>query len=522
VARLSFRRIAFAVWGLMALAACSSSETDGPVNVVVIESPDKASSPMPEKTRADVLLRGATAQGLVTLDAAGEVVAGLAEAWIVTDEGRSYIFRLRSDSWPDGEPITANRVADLQRDAIDRVAGTALGLDLEKIDEVRAMTSRIVEIRLAGPMPEFLRLLAQPELGLINGEGGAGPMMLSTAQEGVDNSIGAGQGDGGANTESGEEDATEANEPFAQLYPRAPEERGLVSASVDTSPVRPIALRSAPITRALTQFRNGSVALVLGGTLNSFPLAETGPLSRGTVQVDPALGLYGLAFQHEDGLLSSPARREALSMALNRGALIEPFALGGWEGTNWIVPQRLFSPLQYPPTRWSALTFEQRVSVARERIRAWEVENGEEALVHVALPEGPGSDLLFRELARAWSAIGVASRRAGPGEIADLALIDTVARYSSPRWFLNQLNCALDRGLCSPQADELVRQSLRAATVEEKLALLADAHADLVAREAFIPLGAPVRWSLVRGAVSGYQANPWAQHPLFALSQLTT
>jgi hypothetical protein len=54
------------------------------------------------------------------------------------------------------------------------------------------------------------------------------------------------------------------------------------------------------------------------------------------------------------------------------------------------------------------------------------------------------------------------------------------------------------------------------------LALLADAHADLVAREAFIPLGAPVRWSLVRGAVSGYQANPWAQHPLFALSQLTT
>ena len=27
-------------------------------------------------------------------------------------------------------------------------------------------------------------------------------------------------------------------------------------------------------------------------------------------------------------------------------------------------------------------------------------------------------------------------------------LVDRVARYAEPRWFLNQFNCSLDNGLC--------------------------------------------------------------------------
>ena len=51
--------------------------------------------------------------------------------------------------------------------------------------------------------------------------------------------------------------------------------------------------------------------------------------------------------------------------------------------------------------------------------------------------------------------------------------------------------------------------------------------ADLVSlqihfREAVYPIDVPVRWSLVRGSVNGYQANQWGLHPLFALSEPTT
>ena len=130
--------------------------------------------------------------------------------------------------------------------------------------------------------------------------------------------------------------------------------------------------------------------------------------------------------------------------------------------------------------------------------------------------------LQFTALAQQWREIGVTAERVGIGEGAELELRDRLARYSSPRWYLNQLNCAIEVGLCSEAADALVRQSLDELDPVAKQELMAQAHAELVAAEVFIPLGVPVRWSLVRGSVSGYQANPWGLHPLFPLSQPTT
>ena len=48
--------------------------------------------PIGEPSR--VLLQS-TAQGLVRFDASGQIEPGLAERWIVIDNGMSYIFRLR-------------------------------------------------------------------------------------------------------------------------------------------------------------------------------------------------------------------------------------------------------------------------------------------------------------------------------------------------------------------------------------------------------------------------------------------
>ena len=41
------------------------------------------------------------------------------------------------------------------------------------------MTGRVIEIRLSSPMPDFLQLLAQPELGVLHRGMGAGPMELA-------------------------------------------------------------------------------------------------------------------------------------------------------------------------------------------------------------------------------------------------------------------------------------------------------------------------------------------------------
>jgi len=97
-------------------------------------------------------------------------------------------------------------------------------------------------------------------------------------------------------------------------------------------------------------------------------------------------------------------------------------------------------------------------------------------------------------------------------------MIDRVARYPSARWFLNQFNCTLVTGPCAPDADALVTESLQADDAQEAANLLVEAESALLAQEVYIPLGAPVRWSLVRSGLEGFSENPWARHPLYALA----
>lgn len=474
-----------------AVSACGSGAGQGEVEIAIFAESDELVQPGLRLSSAAQHIRAATNEGLVALDPSGQVVPAIAERWIVTDDGLSYIFRLRDSNWPDGEPITAQDVRILLDSAIARLDGTSLGLDLAKVVEVRAMTGRVVELRLSGPMPDFLRLLAQPELGFVHDGAGAGPMVASRDEE------------------SG----------IVRLSALPPQERGLPAGGDWEELARGLTVRAAMGQEAVDAFTSGEVDLLLNGRIATFPLAQLGPLSRGTVQVDPALGLFGLVFRNDEGLLADPASREAISMAIDRQDVIQSFGLGGWRETNWIVPHDLFVPQVYPANRWNDMTLEARQAEARRRIAAWEQASGEEAEITVGLPEGPGAVLLYRQLSESWQAIGLSAKRLPPGEGADLELRDRLARYSSPRWYLNQFHCSLEVGLCSPEADALVLQSLSLRDPEAKQALLAQAHVELMEAEVFIPLGAPVRWSLVRGAVDGYLANQWGVHPLFPLSQ---
>lgn len=480
---------------LAALATCSCGPTGGggPVEVAVIGAPDDPFEQGVRLSPAAQHIRAATHEGLVAFDPAGQVIPAIAERWIVTDDGLSYIFRLRDSAWPDGEEITATDTREQLRRAITRLRGTSLGLDLAKVRDIRAMTGRVVEVRLTSPMPDLLRLLAQPELGFVKNGSGAGPMAMSRNDD----------------------------ETLARLSALPPESRGLPALEDWEDVARPIAVRALSAQGAVAAFAGGDVDLVLGGTLIDFPQAEVGPLSRGTIQVDPAIGLLGLTVRRETDFLADPARREALSMAIDRTALIRSFGLAGWRESSWIVPTDIFTAPPYPADRWNGASLDERRRVAAARVAAWSGA-GREAVVRLALPPGPGGDILLRELASAWGSIGVAVRRVAPGDAADLELRDTLARYPAPAWYLNQFHCSLNAGLCAPEADALVRQSLteRDAAVRERL--LVEAHAALVEREVYIPLGAPVRWSLVRGTIRNYLPNVWGMHPLFALSQPTT
>lgn len=465
------------------VASCSGSGDADTLQIAVIGEPDSLFDEGLRLSPPAQQVRGATAEGLVSLNAYAEVVPALAERWIVTDDGLSYIFRLRNSDWPDGRPITAEEVRDSLRRTIRALRGTSLGLDFAPVSEVRAMTGRVIEIRLSSPMPEFLQLLAQPELGVLHRGTGAGPMVLER--------------DGDA----------------AGLALLPPEARGLPMRENWRDGTRTLAVRALPAARAVAAFRDGSVELVLGGQLVNLPHADVGPLSRGTVRLDGAQGLMGLRVVRAEGLLADPARREALSMAIERENLLAPFNIAGWEPSTRLVPAAVAGGAA---ERWAALTIDERRARARRAIAGFSGSEG--ARIRVALPPGPGSDLLFAELAADWREIGVTAVRAGDEEAADLEFVDILARIGGRRWYLNQFACAVRRTLCSPEADELVRAAVSEPDPVARSTMLAEAEARITATGGYIPLGAPVRWSLVRGNIDGFAENRWALHPLWPLA----
>lgn len=476
-----------ALLAFLLLAACSSGADDGTIAVAIIDDEENLTDGGLRLSFGGQQVRAATAEGLVSINAQGEVVPAIAERWIVTDDGRSFIFRIRSSNWPDGEEITASSVRQSLSRAIRDLQGTSLGLDLAKIDEIRVMTARVVEVRLKNPMPEFLQLLAQPELGLRRGGKGVGPMVLSQRN----------------------------GDPFLTALP--PQDRGLPEQLDWEDQVLGVRLRGLGPEEAVEAFRDGEVEAVFNGHISTLPLADPGPLSRGTIRLDAALGVFGIAIRSTSGVLATPERREALSMAIDRSTLLQPFNLAGWIATTRIVAPGLPGDAQMRGERWSGMDLAQRQAVAARRISGY-TSSGGKARLSIALPAGPGSDLLFQELAADWRAIGVVLERAPNASKADLVLFDRLARYPSARWYLNQFNCDLWQPICSPDADVLVDQSLDAATAEEATNLLLEAETALTSAEAFIPLGAPIRWSLVRGGLEGFSENAWARHPLYYIA----
>ena len=473
---------------LCLLPGCSRS-SDGAVAVAVIGDPADFSVTGVRLPPPAELVRAATMQGLVRLDESGQLVPGIAERWIVTADGMSYIFRIREFDLAAGRDVTARSVQRALTSSLAKLKGTSLGLDLAQVRDVRAMTGRVIEIRLKSPMPGFLQLLAQPELGIAIGDTPTGPM-ASLSSRG-------------------------ATMVLAALPPEA---RGLPTQPDWAETVRNVEVTAIDARGALRAFSDGEVALVLGGTLATLPLADVGPLSRGTIRLDSAQGLLGLDVLAAKGFLATPENREALALPLDRAELIRPFNIAGWKPTTRIVSPGLPDDSGLVEERWVELDLEERRAIAARRVAAWKAANGDRLELRLALPEGPGVDTLFSGLANQYATVGIALVRAKDTKSADLALRDRVARFAGARWFLNQFHCGVSAAICSEDVDFLVQMAVAAQTPQEQSGYLVSAENALAAFNAYIPLGAPIRWSLVRSGVVGFTENPWAVHPLFPLT----
>lgn len=123
-------------------------------------------------------------EGLLTLDAHGKAVPGLAESWEISDDGLSYTFKLRPVlEWSDGKALTAHDlVYSFKRFADPSVARSLLVTYIETIRgggaalrgeadpqamAVSAVDANTLRIELTRPTAFFLRVLATPAFAAV-------------------------------------------------------------------------------------------------------------------------------------------------------------------------------------------------------------------------------------------------------------------------------------------------------------------------------------------------------------------
>jgi peptide/nickel transport system substrate-binding protein len=472
--------------GLAGLGGCRNPET-GEVNAIVIsERAPRLADPLSGRlSPADLVLVGNVAQGLVRFDASGDIAPGLAQRWAVSDDGLSYVFRLRSATWSDGRRVRARDVVRLIERQLARRNRDPLFDTLGAVRAVVAMTDRVIAVELSAPRPHLLQLLAQPEFGLVRGRSGSGPFSVIN------------EGDNWILT------------------------RTLPGFDGDEAQQERVRLAAAEAPRAISRFAAGEAELVLGGTVADFPLALDAALPRGSLRVDPVAGLFGLVPARRGGLASRLEVRVLLDEAIDRQALVAALRVPGLQPRLSLLQPGLDivgAPVQ---PGWAALPLEQRRPGLIERARAlFPVDNeGEEPpspesrpTLRVALPGGPGGALILARLKADWEPLGLEVLDAKDGP-ADLRFIDEVAPSTSPAWFLRRFRCDYVP-VCAEEADQLLDAARLTGFPPQRGRFFADAERIMRDEVLFIPVAAPVRWSLAARGVQGFAENRFGRHTL--------
>jgi peptide/nickel transport system substrate-binding protein len=347
------------------------------------------------------------------------------------------------------------------------------------VTEILAMTDTVLEIRLSEPLGNLLQLLAQPEMAVLRNGRGTGPYRIYRP---LPHSI--------------------------VLRPVLPDTGEDIDEDALQRMERRVRGEEAPM--AVARFAAGEADLVLGGTFNSYPLAQASGVNPRQIRRDAVPGLLGLVPARADGPIADRDVRRALAMAINRTAFVQRYAIPGWAATEAMLPAPIGTFIQAVPD-WAALDRPARLDRARRLIGTSGIT------LRVALPDGPGGRLLFAQLAADWRQIGVRALRVGRNEAADLRLIDAVAQIPVATWYVSRFRCP-GLPLCSQMATNTL-SIMRRAKPEERPRLIAEADQSLADDQLYIPIAVPLRWSLVAPRLLGFADNGVAIHPLNRLEQ---
>jgi len=298
-------------------------------------------------------------EGLVALDAGGNIVAGVAASWNRSADGLVHTFLLRDDArWSDGAPVVAADFVAGMRRSVSPETGSGYSFMLYPIRNAEAIArgelpvtalgvaapdERTLIIELQSPAPYFYSVLTMPI---------AYPLAAAADDSGTRFS------DPGHFVGNGPF-LLDAWEPGSFIRLRKnPAYREADAVAFDEV----VYLAVAEPATELNMYRAGELDITF--TVPGSQLQRLRESHSAELRIVPNLTLYYLAFDMSEAPLDDAALRKALSMAIDRDTVVQVTGRGE-QPAYGIVPDGVagYEPARFP---WMTLTPEQRHAEARE------------------------------------------------------------------------------------------------------------------------------------------------------------
>ena len=447
----------------------------------------------------------------------------LATHWEVSADGRRYTFHLRPSQWSDGQALTAHDFVFAFRRLVDPqtaskyasngfifTGGAAIARGEAAVDSlgVRAVDDLTLEIDLVDPLPYFLNFLSFYSFMPI-------PRHLFAAldRRGIDADFWT------------RPEHVVCNGPFRltewrfrqrMVFEKNP--RYWDAVSVSLARVRVAMVESA--TTALNMYAAGEFDWPGGNT--SLPAEFLDHLaSYQDFHRHPYLGVYFYWINTKVPPLDDPRVRRALSLAIDRDALVKHVTRGGQIAAADLVPDGLagyhglglpvFDPdaarrllaeaghaggVGLPPITLSFNTSEGHRQVAEALQAMWQRELG----IDVTLAN------------QEWKVFLANAEQMN----FQLCRMGWIGDYADPYTFLELLrsDCGNNHsGWSNPAYDRLLQEANREADPEQRLALLRQAEALALADQPLLPLYVYTRCQVIKPYVRGIWGNHQDRHP---------
>lgn len=360
------RRVAFVAVAIGAIAACEAQRDAAPASADQLPpqtlhrgnggDPGSLDPALAEDIHAFNVLADIY-EGLVTTDARGQITAGVAARWDVSDDGLSYRFDLRDDArWSNGEPVVADDFVRAFTQFANKDSMSPYGFLLEPIrnfDRVQsgelpadqlgvvAENNRQLTIHLHRPTSYFLSILSMP---------------LASPRHATNDLL----------DDRGNAEALISNGAYV-LTSRQP--GGIIQLKRNEHYWDKDNVTIADVTYHSVVDENTEFNRYLAGELHitqSVPGPQIAAIRESRadeIRISPMLALYYLAFDLTEEPFDRPIIREALSLAIDREQLVA--VLGRGEQPAYSVVPSGVAGYMGPEYEWQSWPMSERERRAR-------------------------------------------------------------------------------------------------------------------------------------------------------------